>query len=230
MSWRSDELGTRCDRESQHPAELALRPPIDQLQFGDQMSWRQDAVEKASTQQSGHSGPRLSSCSWREDDGMRTCSREAGLPGPRLSSLGERERNAVMANRVGVNMLQFCSVSNSFSHTTFSNKMRGIFFLKTCVARLYCVVYMFCTQMYMYYVAIQHIDLARKLKKTMEHEGDNYTNSETKILLKGLEDLVVGGRVETIIIGNSQKTEKSPGDLRELAVTQAPFDHQQKLM
>ena len=46
----------------------------------------------------------------------------------RLSSPGERERNAVMANRVGVNMLQFCSVSNSLSHTTLSNKVRGIFF------------------------------------------------------------------------------------------------------
>ena len=31
----------------------------------------------------------------------------------RLSCPGERERNAVMAIRVGVNMLQFCSVSNS---------------------------------------------------------------------------------------------------------------------
>ena len=38
---------------------------------------------------------------------------EAGPPGPRLSSPGERERNAVMARRVGVDMLQFCSVSNS---------------------------------------------------------------------------------------------------------------------
>ena len=39
--------------------------------------------------------------------------REAGPPGPRLSSPGEQERNAVMAIRVGVNMLQFWSVSNS---------------------------------------------------------------------------------------------------------------------
>ena len=54
--------------------------------------------------------------------------REAGPPGPRLSSPGEQERNAVMAYRVGVNMLQFCSVSNSLSHTALSNKVRGIFF------------------------------------------------------------------------------------------------------
>ena len=42
------------------------------------------------------------------------------------------------------------------------------------------------------------------IEKTMEHESDNYTNligafgTVTKYLLKGLEDLEVGGRVETI--------------------------------
>ena len=53
----------------------------------------------------------------------------------------------------------------------------------------------------------------------------------TKGLLKEQEDLEVGGRVETIhpnyIIENGQNTEKSPGDLRRLAVTQSPLkDHQ----
>ena len=39
---------------------------------------------------------------------------EAEPPGPRLSSPGERKGKAVIARRVGgVNMLQFCSVSNS---------------------------------------------------------------------------------------------------------------------
>ena len=56
---------------------------------------------------------------------------EAGPPGPRLSS-PERERNAAMARRVGVNMLQFCSVSNSpltdNTFRTLSNKVRGIIF------------------------------------------------------------------------------------------------------
>ena len=32
--WRPDQLETRCGRESQHPTEGALRPPINQ--FGDQ--------------------------------------------------------------------------------------------------------------------------------------------------------------------------------------------------
>ena len=43
----------------------------------------------------------------------------------------------------------------------------------------------------------------------------------TKRLLKGLDDLEVGGRVENhpnyYIIENGQNTEKSPGDLRRLA-------------
>ena len=104
-------------------------------QFGDQTSWEQDAVEKASTQQSGPSGPRLSSCSWGSDELEIRCWIEEHVSerlGPQTPGwTGERERNAVMANRVGVNMLQFCSVSNSLSHTTLSNKVRGIFFQRT---------------------------------------------------------------------------------------------------
>ena len=48
----------------------------------------------------------------------------------------------------------------------------------------------------------------------------------TKGLLKGLEDMEVAGRVETIqttaFPENGQNTEKSPGDLRRLVVTQTP--------
>ena len=55
----------------------------------------------------------------------------------------------------------------------------------------------------------------------------------TKGLLKGLKDLELRGRMETKynIIENGQNTEKSPGDLRRLAVIQTPVnDHQRKLM
>ena len=48
----------------------------------------------------------------------RRCWNEDQVPerlGPRLSSPGEQERNAIRAGGVGVNMLQFCSVSNSLS-------------------------------------------------------------------------------------------------------------------
>ena len=72
LVWRPDPLVTRCGRESQHPAEWAPRPPVEQHQ--------------------------------------------------------ENGKETLMAIRVGVNMLQFCSVSNSLSHTNLSNKVRGIFF------------------------------------------------------------------------------------------------------
>ena len=66
----------------------------------------------------------------------------------------------------------------------------------------------------------------------------------TKGLLKGLEDLEVGGRVEISILAvlnnvvanysiveNGQNTEKNPRDLRRLAVTQTQVkDHQITLM
>ena len=52
----------------------------------------------------------------------------------------------------------------------------------------------------------------------------------TKGLLKGLEDFEIRGRVETII-ENGQNTEKSPGDLRRLAITQTSVkDHQLTLI
>ena len=113
MHRKFNQLETRCCRESQDQAEGALSPPINQ--FGYQTSWRENA-------------------------GMRTCPREASPPGPRLSSRGERERNAVMANRVGVNMLQFCSVSNSLSHTTISIKWEVYFSKILCRSSLLCVV------------------------------------------------------------------------------------------
>ena len=52
----------------------------------------------------------------------RTSTQRRWAPGTRLSSPGERETNAVIAIRVGVSMLQFCSVSPTPSHSkTFSN-------------------------------------------------------------------------------------------------------------
>ena len=56
----------------------------------------------------------------------------------------------------------------------------------------------------------------------------------TKGLLKELENLKVGGRVETIqtyLIEKGQNTKKSPGDLRRLAITQTPVkNHRLTLM
>ena len=53
----------------------------------------------------------------------------------------------------------------------------------------------------------------------------------TKGLLKELEDLEVGGHLNYSIIEKGQNTEKSPGDLKRLAVAQIPVkDHQLTLM
>ena len=76
----------------------------------------------------------------------------------------------------------------------------------------------------------------------MDHAYDNYTPNVISVfetvttgLLKGLEELEVGRQVEDhpnyYIIENGQNTEKSPGELRRLVVTQTPVqNHQLTLM
>ena len=97
----------------------------------------------------------------------------------------------------------------------------------------------------------KYLDLAKELKKLWNMKVTiipiviGAFGTVTKGLLKGLENLEVGSRVETIqktallkrdlsnynIIEKGQNTEKSPGDLRRLAVTQSPVkDHQLTLM
>ena len=107
------QLETRCSRESQHPAEWALRPSIERLQLEFRIV-----------------GEKM--LEWG------TYPREAGPPGPLLSSPGEWERNAVVAIRVGVNMLQFCLVSNSLSHTTLSMKWEVYFSKELCCSSSLC--------------------------------------------------------------------------------------------
>ena len=43
VSWRSDQFEIRCGRENQHPAEWALRPPIEQLQL-ERRCWIEEHV------------------------------------------------------------------------------------------------------------------------------------------------------------------------------------------
>ena len=83
----------------------------------------------------------------------------------------------------------------------------------------------------------------RKLHKSMEHEGDNYTNcdydwcfwhSDWRIIKRsgGFGSWrPIGDHPNNSIIEDGPNTEKSPGDLRKLAVTQSPvIDHQHTLM
>ena len=87
----------------------------------------------------------------------------------------------------------------------------------------------------------KNLNLPRELKKIMELEGDNYTNRDLRFwysyqrIIKGTGGL--GGKRTSRdhpnynIIENGQNNEKSPGDLRRLAVTQTPVkDRPLKLM
>ena len=88
----------------------------------------------------------------------------------------------------------------------------------------------------------KYLDLARKLKKAIDYEGDCILivicalGTIPKRLVKWVEVLEIRGRAETIqttysIIKIGQNTKKSSGDLRILAVTQTPVkDHQLMLM
>ena len=93
----------------------------------------------------------------------RRCWNEDHVPeklGPQLNSPGERERNAVMAIRVGVNMLQFCSVSNSLSHTTLSIKWEVYFSKELCPFVFIVSSLWFCMHMSMQQVYSSERDLA----------------------------------------------------------------------
>ena len=87
---------------------------------------------------------------WRNDAVEKTApSRELG---PQASGWATQEnrKETLMAIRVGVNMLQFCSVSNSLSHTTLSNKVRGIYFLRTVSLVIIVLLLWFCMHMCLY--------------------------------------------------------------------------------
>ena len=87
----------------------------------------------------------------------------------------------------------------------------------------------------------KYLDLTRELKKSMEHEGDDCNNCDwcfwhsKKRIIKGPGGLgswrASGYHPNDSITENGQNTDKSPGDLRRLAVTQGPVkNHQLTLM
>ena len=87
----------------------------------------------------------------------------------------------------------------------------------------------------------KYLDLARESKKTMEHESDDCTNCDWCFwhsnyrIIKGRGGFgswrPSGDHPNDSIAENAENTEKSPGDLRRLAVTQTPVkDHQLTLM
>ena len=77
----------------------------------------------------------------------------------------------------------------------------------------------------------KYLNLARELKKAVEHASRvmvmsvefDALGTVSKSLETGLEQLEIGGRIETIqntAVEIGQNTEKNPRDLRRLAVTQ----------
>ena len=87
----------------------------------------------------------------------------------------------------------------------------------------------------------KYLDLVREFKKTVEHEGDNYTNRDWYFwyshqkTIKGTRGLgnkrTSGDHPNYSTIKNGQNTEKSPGGLWRLALKQtAVKDHQLTLM
>ena len=86
----------------------------------------------------------------------------------------------------------------------------------------------------------KHLDLAREMKELWNKKVTIIAivigtfGTVTKGLIKGLENIEIrtsGDHPNYYIIENDQNTEKSPGDLRRLAVTQTPVkDHQLKLV
>ena len=79
---------------------------------------------------------------WRPDPLVTRCGRESQhpaeswAPGPPVEQPQENGKETLMAIRVGVNMLQFCSVSNSLSHEPFHIKWE-VYFFKEVFARCY---------------------------------------------------------------------------------------------
>ena len=80
----------------------------------------------------------------------------------------------------------------------------------------------------------KYLDLARELKKTVEHESDDFTNCNWCLWYShqrigtwtgGLGNNGMGRDYPNYsIVEIGQNTEKSPGDLRRLAVTQTPVE------
>ena len=110
------------------------------------ISWRQDAVEKASTQQRESSGLRLRSCSWGSDELEIRCDRENQHP-ERLAPRPPVEQH----RRTGKKRWWpqewgsiCCSSVRSPTppHTQPFQIKWEVYFSKNCVARLYCVVVM----------------------------------------------------------------------------------------
>ena len=109
------------------------------------ISWRQDAVEKTSTQQREPSGPQL--ISWGSDELVIRCGRENQLPerlGPQAPGWAAQENGKeTRLWSIEWGSKRCSSVrSPTPSHTQPFQIKWEVYFSKNCVARLYCVTVM----------------------------------------------------------------------------------------
>ena len=122
LVWRLESLERRCGGEKQHPAEGALGTPNWAI-------WGSEVLEKW--------------CCRENSTQLR-----AGPPRPPDEQHQENGKETLMAIRVGVNMLQLCSVSNSLYTQPFQIKWEVHIFLKNCVIVIilhaYVDVYVLC--------------------------------------------------------------------------------------
>ena len=101
---------------------------------------------------------------WRLDPLVTRCGRGSlhpveRVPSPPVEHQENEKDTTLMAIRAEVNMLQFCSVSNSLSHTQPFQIKWEVYFFKEVFARLYHWVVMFCMNLHM---TIQHFKTEEK--------------------------------------------------------------------
>ena len=123
---------------------------------GNSISWRQDAVEKASTQQSGPSGPQLSSCNWGSDESEIRCWIEEQHPerlDPQASGWAAQE-NEKETRLWPIEWGSICCSSvrsPTPSHTQPFQIKWEVYFSKNCFTRLYyCVIMILHADVYVF--------------------------------------------------------------------------------
>ena len=142
-AWWWSNMPVQRRRKWHIPAWLAIRIDIEwaiELLYnsvetgsqwvGDQVSWREDVVRKATTQQKGPSGRLIElDIRWVREK-MLEWEHVPERLGPRLSSPGERERHTAMSGGAGeVNILQsLFSLQLPLSHANLTIKWEIYFF------------------------------------------------------------------------------------------------------
>ena len=115
------------DREGDELLYNSVKTEVRQLEI--RRSYRRDVIGKATSGRRGIGAL----MSWGPEKLLIRCSRSpsrVGLLASGWAALENKKDTTLTAIRVGVNILQFCGVSNSLSHANVTNKVRGTYFYK----------------------------------------------------------------------------------------------------